>query len=254
MWEFSLNLKAENMDLAKQIYYSLFKYIKENKGVITLHEDDSFVRIIVAVDHTCTEKLKSLIASCIIEIICNNFKLSFLNKNLILPDHDKLGMTAFKKALLNFDKETDKFIIKKNLDLSKDIFLESFYQFKLKSLKEKWAELVALSNENREYLVSSDSFIDLLKFLVDNLDICENEISIVKESEGYRIFSSDNIPEENKLLTEELVVSSVIDLSPQRINLYFNETSKAITLLEKIFEERIIINDSLQNIKNFKLK
>ena len=163
-------------------------------------------------------------------------------------------MTAFKKALLNFDKETDKFIIKKNLDLSKDIFLEAFYQFKLKSLKEKWAELVALSNENREYLVSSDSFIDLLKFLVDNLDICENEISIVKESEGYRIFSSDNIPEENKLLTEELVVSSVIDLSPQRINLYFNETSKAITLLEKIFEERIIINDSLQNIKNFKLK
>ena len=149
--------------------------------------------------------------------------------------YDKMGMLAFKKALLNFDKETDKFIIRKNLELGSNLFLESFFHFKLKSLQEKWAELVSLSNDNREYLISSDSFIDLLKFLVDNLDICEDEISIVKENEGYKIFINDSKQYQNKVFNEESVVSSVIDLSPQKINLYFNESSKAINLLEKIF-------------------
>ena len=58
----------------------------------------------------------------------------------------------------------------------------------------------------------------------------------------------------NNLISEDVMVSSVIDLSPQKINLYFSEVSYAITLLERIFEERITINqNNAQNIKKFKL-
>ena len=153
-----------------------------------------------------------------------------------------------------FDKETDKFIIKKNLSLEKNLYVESFYHFRLKPLQSKWEELVSLSNENKEYLISKDSFIDLLKFLVDNLDICAEEISIVKEQNGYRIYSEDDTNMPNNLISEDVMVSSVIDLSPQKINLYFSEVSYAITLLERIFEERININqNNAQNINNFKL-
>ena len=43
-------------------------------------------------------------------------------------------------------------IIKKNLVLENNLYLESFYRFRLKSLHDKWEELVSLSNENKEYL------------------------------------------------------------------------------------------------------
>ena len=100
--------------------------------------------------------------------------------------------------------------------------------------------------------MSGESFVDLLKFLVDNLDICEDEISVVKEEGGYRIYT-ENSNYSHGLISEDNIVSSVIDLSPQKINLYFNENSSAITLLKQIFDERIIINKiSFQNVEKIK--
>ena len=244
MWEFSLNVKAENFAIASLLYNTLSKSISQMHGVITSNEENGYISILVAVDKNYKDKVKLLLTSCIVEIICKNFKMAFLDNYLIFPRHDKIGLLAFKKALLNFDKETDKYIIRKNLELNHDLFLESFYHFKLKSLQEKWAELVTLSNENSDYLISSESFIDLLKFLVDNLDICEDEISVVKEGDEYKIYTLENVQYQNRTFSEEMIVSSIIDLSPQKINLYFKESSGAINLLERLFEERITVNNS----------
>ncbi len=254
MWEFSLNFKTENFELARQVHNTLLSYVSSMEGVVTSHEDNGTISILIAVKEEYKDKLKLVLTNAITEIICTRFKNDFLNRYLVLPELDKASISAFKKALLNFDRETDRFIIKKNLNLENNLYIESFYYFRLKSLQVKWEELVSLSNENKEYLISRDSFIDLLKFLVDNLDICEEEISIVKENGGYRIFVEDSEGYPNNLISEDVMVSSVIDLSPQKINLYFNEMSGAISLLERIFEERIIINQaSLQNVKKFKL-
>ncbi len=254
MWEFSLNFKTENFEIAKQVHNTLLNYISTIDGVVTSHEEDGTIFVLLAVKEKFKEKLKLILTNTISEIICTKFKSDFLNKYLVLPELDKASICAFKKALLNFDRETDRFIIKKNLVLEKNLYVESFYYFRLKSLQTKWEELVSLSNENKEYLISRESFIDLLKFLVDNLDICEEEISVVKEKGGYRIYTYDNENLTNNLISEDVMVSSVIDLSPQKINLYFNEMTGAISLLERIFEERIIINESSnQNIKTFEI-
>lgn len=253
MWEFSLNIKTENLELANKAKKMLSQYFEVISGLVTTHQDEDYISILVASQEERKELSKRAIISVVVDVICNDFKETFLEKYLFLPSGDKIGMFAFKKALLNFDRETDKYIVRKMLNVEHDLYLESFYHFKLQSLQNKWAELVSLANENRDYLLSNESFIDLLKFLVDNLDICEDEISIVKEDGGYRIYTEDN-SYANSLLNEENVVPSVIDLSPQKINLYFNETSNAIDLLEQIFEERITKNNlSFQNIKKFKL-
>ncbi len=248
MWEISLNIKSENYAIANVLFQTLSNSIEDMQGIITSNEENGYISILVAVDKAYIEKTKILISSCIIEIICTSFKMAFLDNYLIFPRQDKIGLLAFKKALLNFDKETDKFIVKKSLELKHDFFIESFYHFRLKALQEKWAELVTLSNDNSDYLISSDSFIDLLKFLVDNLDICEDEISVVKDSDGYKIFTLNEGLYQNKVFSEEAIVSSVIDLSPQKINLYFSESSSAIDLLERLFEERITINNTNSKI------
>lgn len=241
MWEFSLNIKSENSSIVGKMFSNLKEYIEILDGFVTLHEENGYTQILIATKEEEMELAKRAITSCIIDIICNDFKLEYLNRCLIIPSQDKIGVLAFKKALVNFDSETDKFMIKRSLDLESDIYLESFYHFKLKSLKNKWNELVSLANENRDYFLSNESFVDLLKFLVDNLDICEEEISIVKEEGGYRIYT-DNTNYSRILINEENIVSSVIDLSPQKINLYFNENSGAINLLKQIFDDRICVN------------
>src|SRR5699024_9332215 len=113
------------------------------------------------------------------------------------------------KALINFDKETDYFLISKALNFNEFLYLESFYQFKLIKLRDKWSELIRLANENRDYLVSSDAFFDLLKFLIDNLDICKDEIDVVEEGDGYHIYEEG---EKSMPMNSSALISSLIDL------------------------------------------
>ncbi|MBO5394362.1 MAG: hypothetical protein J6A28_00460 [Clostridia bacterium] len=253
MWEFSLNFKSENFEIAKHVHNCLILPTKSMGGFVTSSENNGIISVLMAVEGDFEERMKGVLSGIVTEIICTKYKSDFLNRYLALPLQDQVGLHAFKKALLNFDRETDKYIVKRALCFTDSLYIDSFYAFRLKPLQEKWEELVVLSNENRDYLVSKESFIDLLKFLVDNLDICENEISVVKEDDGYRILSCENSFYLNRLISEERVVSSVIDLSPQKINLYFKETSSAINLMQRIFEERIIINQEHSNIKKFKI-
>ena len=253
MWEFALNITSKHQKISEKLKTLLTQYFELSNCILTTSEENNFLKILIAVDDKMEEYAKKVITSAVIEIICDDFKEIYLNKYLLFNMHDTIEMCAFKKALVNFDRETDRFIIRKNLELKKDLFLESFFRFKLKSLQNKWSELVSLANENREYLFSNSSFIELLKFLVDNLDICEDEISVIKEDGGYRIFTS-NAMYSNSVFNEENIVSSIIDLSPQKINLYFNEKSSAINLLEQIFDERITKNKlSFKNVEKFKL-
>jgi len=251
MWEFSLNLKSENFEIAKFVHNSL-----KQMGdwlFVTTSEQNGNICVLLATEDAYKERIQTTIRGMVTEIVCTKFKADYLDRNLALPLQDEVGLHAFKKALLNFDRETDKYLVRRSLILSNSLYLESFFAFRLTSLKEKWEELVNLSNDNRDYLISKESFIDLLKFLVDNLDICENEIDIIKEQDGYRIINSDNSFYENRIISEEKVVSSVIDLSPQKINLYFQDGSYAINLLQRIFQERITINNEKNNIKTFKI-
>ncbi len=248
MWEFSLNLSNE--ELAKYLLSNIKVIVKQTGGVVTSHKENGYTRILIGVNEVSREQLEKTLSRFITEVICTYYKSSFLDKFLFLPQHDKMGVLAFKKALLNFDRETDYYIIQKNLSFESDLYLESFYEFKLKNLKNKWTELVALANENRDYLISADAFNDLLKFLVDNLDICEDEVNIIEDEEGYKIFlemqNGERGQYQNKTFNDEGLISSIIDLSPQKINLYCNAVNNTTSLLERLYEQRIVVKTQCQ--------
>ncbi len=248
MWEFSLNL--HNEELAKNLLSSLKSLTSQTGGVVTSHEESGYISILIGVNENKREELEKGLSRFITQVICTYYKSSFLDKFLYLPQHDKIGVLAFKKALLNFDRETDYYIIQKNLSFDNDLYLESFYEFKLKNLKSKWSELVSLANENRDYLISAEAFNDLLKFLVDNLDICEDEVSVVEDEEGYKIFldMQDGVrgQYQNKTFNDEGLISSIIDLSPQKINLYCNAVNNTTSLLERLYDQRIVVKTQCQ--------
>ena len=237
MWEYSICVNNSNKDLASFIYLSLKSYIEGLGGVATLY-NGGFTSIVIGIDELKKHKAQVYISKVVTKTICSFFKMQFLNENLSLSVKDEMGMLAFKKALINFDKETDFYIVSRNLTFDENLYIESFYNFRLKKLREKWRELIRLANDNKDYLISSESFYDLLKFLVDNIDISQDEIDIVEDDDGYRIFSGgeeDNI----ECLTKEGLVSSVIDISPQKINLYCKGENSATDVLKKIYEKRV---------------
>lgn len=251
MWEFCLATKRLNV--AKFIYQTLKKETGEFGSVLTCYEEFDNFFIMLACSLLERTRMTNILERCIIKVICNFYKEEFLDKNLHIPTHEKMSLTAFKKALINFDKETDFYIISKNLHLDKTLFLDAFYDFRLSALRDKWNELVMLANDNSDYLIGDEAFFDLLKFLIDNLEIGENEISVFEKENGYTIKLPDRSDMFCESLTNEGLISTLIELSPKKINLYCNREDATANFLSKIFEKRINVcyNKNIEKVDNF---
>lgn len=251
MWELSISVNHKDLDVAKFVYQTLKSQSECFEAIVTCFEEFEDIVIMFACPVEQREKAQTQIERCIIKIISNFYKEKYLSENLRLPLHENISMMAFKKALINFDKETDFYLISKNLNLDKNLHIDTFYYFKLKTLRDKWAELVSLANENSDYLVTNDAFFDLLRFLIDNLEIGEDEISVFEDENGYFIKAQN---EEYKSLSQEGLVTSLIELCPKKINLFCNTENQATNFLSKIFEERVNVccqKNCLEKFENF---
>ncbi len=247
MWEFCLSTSKVNV--ARFIYQKLKAQAEEFKIVLTCYEQFDNFFVVLACPETEKTRMCVILEQNIIKVICDFYKEDYLDSNIHLPIHEKMGIMAFKKALVNFDKETDFYIISRNLELKNNLNIDSFYYFKLKALREKWTELVTLANDNSDYLIGDDAFFDLLKFLIDNLEVCEDEISVFEKEDKYSIKTREKINDLRDLSKENLI-SVLIELSPKKINLYCENDASTANFLSKIFEERINVSYN-KSVKNF---
>lgn len=236
MWEFSIFLEKNKSDIAASIFDILKNQLSCHQAIVARAEEGKFIALSIALPKEKRPEAEIVLLQCITLCICQNYKSEYLDKHLFLPNQDEMSVTAFKKALINFDRETDYFLISKFLNFNEYLYLDSFYQFKLSLLRDKWSELIRLANENRDYLVSTDAFFDLLKFLIDNLDICKGEIDVVEDEDGYHICDEG---QKGGALTSKALISNLIDLSPQKINIYCQNENSATDLLKVIFDRRI---------------
>lgn len=245
MWEFGINISDKNILISKKIYLNLKTFANEYGGLVTTYERCGNISILITCDESDENRFKHHISNLIADVICEDFKLQFLKENLNLPNLDQISKNAFMQALLSFDKESDKFIIQKFLVLEKSIDIEAFYFFKLSNLREKWKELVQIANDNKAYLSSNETLVELLKFLVDNLEFKNDTINLMQD-EG-KVFFYDvnfNLLKQNDFSEKDIdstIISNLIALAPKSVNIYSSDkfNDNLIKLLKQIFDKRI---------------
>ena len=256
MWEFCINLSDKNISASKKIYLALKGFCRDFNGIVTTYERCGKISILVSCEKCDEMRIKHYIEQLISEVICVDFKLQYLKENLELPNLDSVSKNAFMQALLSFDKESDKYIIEEQLNLESSIDIEALYFFKLTNLREKWKELVGIANDNKTYLSSNDTLVELLKFLVDNLELKCEAINLMQKDNKLLFYDTNfNLLGQNDISEKDIdstIISSLIELAPKCVNIYcatsFN--SNLVTLLKQIFDKRInFLNvDGISNI------
>lgn len=247
MFEFSIALSEQYSLSAKRLYKEIKHSASSFGAVITSYSENGKIFIVVACEEIEKPRISFFICDAIADVITTDFKMEFINRNLHLPIHNQLNLDALKKALVVFDRETDRYIVTHNLKLNENFFVESFYEFRLKQLRNKWQELIKLANENASYLLCNDTFIDLLKFLIENIEISTSCINVVKENDNFKICDENfnEIEQEYELKdnNEAFLITSIINLAPKRINIYCDdsENSSALTLISQVFANRVYI-------------
>ncbi len=246
MFEFCI---AINKEKNKQIGYAFdcfSAFTKQFGGVVTKNEKEFCDNIEIAFAVYDYEKNRAikLIQNVACNLICNFEKLDFLCRFIKKDDAFENFYNAYIYSLLYFDRETDKYIVFKHLIINKKLVLASFFDFMLAPLKEKWTELISISNSNNSYLKGSQSILELIKFLIDNIEIKCDFVTIKMIGAKYEVLDSEqNIID--TLLSfekeEDKLIYNLIASCPKKINICVSSklSNHFKNLVCKIFEKRV---------------
>ncbi len=247
MWEYSLCF--DNEKDSENFVDKIRPFIKETKGVvISIFLQDAY-KVLVAVPIEKREQAMSLLKENLAEMILINYKKEYIMSKLNFEVDHSVNMRVFLQTLICFDSDVDKQIIVESLNFDKSIYLNSFINFRLKFLKNKWDELVTLANDNIMYLLSEDSFVELIKFLISNLEYRCYAVNIFSKQNCYLLCDmegkviNDFLLDKNIVYDDNKLLTSLIALNPEKIIIHCNSFLKENLLknLYNFFSNRIEI-------------
>lgn len=247
MWEYSLCFDNE-ID-SENFIDKIRPFIKETKGVVVSIFLQDTHKVLVAVPIEKKEQAMSLLKENLAEMILTYYKKEYIMSKLNFEVDHSVNMHVFLQTLICFDSDVDKQIIIGDLNFDKSIYLNSYINFRLKFLKNKWDELVTLANDNIMYLLSEDSFVELIKFLISNLDYRCYAVNIFSKQNCYLLCDmegkviNDFLLDKNIVYDDNKLLTSLIALNPEKIIIHCNSFLKENLLknLYNFFSNRIEI-------------
>lgn len=241
MWEFCVIANEKNENAVLYIRQKMQNTLKQFDGVESYQKRSNTCVLCLgaANDHKKFITLKLTRVVC--DAICEQMKYNYLKDNLLLNVKDETLFHAFVKVYTYFDIELEKAIVVRAINLQKTINLESFLNFRLRSLKKKWQEMCNLTNINSGLFVKNETFLDILKFLVANLDY-KNESIIIDFNKG-EIMCYGSKKDMYKVDANDIVdiLTKIIKLSPKNIKLVNIKDEEMECVLMGLFANRVEI-------------
>lgn len=217
MYEFTVTNNSAN-NLTDFLYNQLYNQISTIGGIVIKQQVASRFSISLAVEDNYKEYAKGVLTDAIADAIIYTHKYEYLQSNIYLNINNE-GLKAFLQALVVFDRQTDKDIIKKHLTLERELFIDSFYKFKLYELKDRWAEIANIVNDSIPIMLKNKSVSEITRYFVDSTEdgpevhlyIDDGKIKLERLGDYTSLEYTVDGDYENSLVCE------IISLSPNKI-------------------------------------
>jgi len=183
-----------------------------------------------------------IVADVLADIIVTDLKSHYIASQINLPNDDQVASHAFIRALSTFDRETEKIIAKTIIKVTPSIYLDSLYEFMLDVLKNRWNEVCHLANENICYLACRRTFLELLRFLISNIESLSDEAHIV----DFEVLGRGLKPIKDVYVNESLppdikVISKLVTIAPKRVFLH-GDHPKLLESINSLFGSCVRVN------------
>lgn len=241
MFELMVSISDDKSAFIDELHQKLGSEIKRDGGIIVKQNYDGRASLALAVQRQKREYYKSKILDEIIFVIIDEYKFNFY-KNSLQFFSENVVCQSFLKAISIFDAEIDREVIKKMIEFKAEILVDSFYYFKLQSLRNRWQKTASIINQN-QILTSQNSMIGVLKYLTMTSEnfMMTTDVVIGKQQIKIKSYSNQKIYRRNfeghsNFLTE------IVRLNPVKINLKVVkgfEKDQMIDLLGEIFPDKI---------------
>lgn len=232
----------------RELFLVLWGKFEENfglfKNVVIVNTDDD-IKLVFSMQEKKKEETKELVKAWISDSLVLYYKSVYLENNLKIPNNLSVPFKALCKALAVFDKLSDVSFVLKNLELTEELNLNSFYLFKLGELRLRWQEICDLFYSNLPELIASNAFIDLMRYLLSVSEPLADKVH-VKIDDNFIYLKDDNgvniiKPLPNTRLGEENLILELITLSPSSIHLEHNKDAEKISKeIKYLFSDKVV--------------
>ena len=228
-------------------FWKKFEAITNKYKHITIKNDDDSIGLSFATKRNSKNALDN-IKQILAESIVLHYKYKFMATNLKLPEGFEKYQEALCKSLAVFDKGSDVLEVTAQMHLTASINVDSFYFFKLAGLREKWEEIINLFIENMAGLLCSNSFVELIRYLIMTTENNGLEVFIYKFNETIYIRNKDGNNLSDPIVVKENylpeVVSELILLAPMNIYIKYDSplASELTEIIIDLFAEKVVVN------------
>ena len=232
IWEFTLYFPRELLVYFENFKAQLKAVLKDYSNCVSISINDEFYSFLIALSRDAYNKNLLFIKDKIIEIILLYYKpKTLINsiKNFDIKNHDNIILLDI---LCSFDLDDDKREIFNHLSLCNRLFLNSFVNFKLKSLKKRWIETAELINQNEMFIAESGIKKELIQFLMEGI---ESKVDVAK-------LTRNGIIANSKKLENNMIFYSLYDYDSTLFTLIRNYPKKIEIVDYKNFDARLIQN------------
>ena len=245
MFELTLSTTIDKQVYLSEIFQKLNQDIRQDEGIIVKQNSDGRAYLALAVNENKKEFYKAKLLDYILFMIIDDYKHNFY-KNALISNEKNVVYNAFLTAITIFDADSDKDIIKNQIQLSGELLIDSFFHFKLQWLRSRWEKTAGIINQNG-ILNNTTAMLDVIKYLTtisDDLGIAKADVEIfakqivLKSFKGTKKFK---VSFEGK----SLFLSEIVKLNPSRINLKQKNQKvmqgDIVEILQHIFGEKIYV-------------
>lgn len=245
MWEVELVCNLNNKRIINYIYKMMKSYVREKSCVLTTLETERDMKILFACGIGKKDYYIEMIKVCIIDYIINVYKYEYLIKNIKNFMQDEVSFKSFIKLLSLYDRQTDENALKKSIKIDKSFYIDSFLRFRMAPLIAHWKEFCTLAQENFDYFITSDTFLDVMRFLIATMEESCEKIKILSKNGSYSIYNNDSDFEKaekiDECYTTFSLISAVMKICPKNIDVYLstNTIDDAIKFLQEVYIDRV---------------
>lgn len=211
--------------------------------IVSEYEADNDYSIMFACEDVHLSMLNNIVAQNLVNFYVFRYKKLYLQQNLNLTDIEKMFAPAYICALAQFDTFTDKEIAL-DADYTHDkIAVIPFLHFRLQSLIQRWKTIINLTNENIAAFNKSSAIIDLLRYLVKNLQSNKKELNLQFTENGIKIYDNKTLSFETKSQSKTDIANTIavlVKLSPQRLIVRSAHPNSHLETIRQIFDEKIV--------------
>lgn len=222
MFETTLSIDIGRKNYLDYVYNRLKPHIRLTDSVVASSVNTDRCFLSLACEDECREALHGEIVESLCDVYAMGFKYDYLKKKLKI-NRENLLIKTLLNTMTVFDSNNDKRAIRKELYGQPIIAIDGFFDFRLRAVREKWDEIINLTNENA--IVFSDDKIsgEFLMFLLDALPQSLDGVKICANGDRAELFDKKGRkikmikPVGRSKTEEETILFNLICLAPKKV-------------------------------------